>query len=338
MHRKRTLGIMATYCGKPAVGNDRETKFCQVGVSCQPTVDCEFTHWSEWSVCSTTCNGVKRRSRSVGTYGRGAGRFCEGALQQTWPCNDRRTQECGGERPQACELSDWDDWNDCTATCGGGQQSRSRNITKEPLNGGIGCYAPLKELQECGRLECVGNLPVDCELGDWEDWAMCDRCGGNRKRSRRIMQHAKNGGQNCDLFASEENGPCPVECDVKDEGFCTWSAWSSWGACSSRCGAGRRSRGSDLILTEEPTELPAAWLDSELMVKFDDLEKRKLNLQARGLQFIAASFALGCLSFGLVQGVVRLGGAAADWKRRRGLRRPSRQAYQHLQVDDDVDE
>ena len=39
----------------------------------------------------------------------------------------------------AVEVSEWVDWGDCSATCGGGHQSRFREVvsTREP--GGMGC-------------------------------------------------------------------------------------------------------------------------------------------------------------------------------------------------------
>ncbi|CAE8719889.1 unnamed protein product [Polarella glacialis] len=75
------------------------TRSCTVrtprGISCVPSQDCEFGGWSvrglyswqAWGACSESCDGVKRRSRTIKQQGRGEGAFCEGPLKQTYPCS-----------------------------------------------------------------------------------------------------------------------------------------------------------------------------------------------------------------------------------------------------------
>lgn len=341
--RKRTVAKMATHCGKPVTGRDTETLFCQVDTPCQPTVDCALTPWSPWGDCSTTCNGVKRRSRGIARYGRGAGEYCAGALEQTWPCHQGElSEECHGSPPVDCELSAWTEWSNCSSSCGGGERLRTRGIKVQPQNGGAGCIGPLKEVKECGRQSCDGNQPLDCKLGDWEDWGECSQCGGSRKRFRSIAQHAAYGGKNCKAFASEQLGPCPTNC-TEERGFCAWSIWSDWGACSSRCGAGMRSRRRHLELSDKPTDLPAAVADRELVLKFAEAHQRRQHLEAHHLQVLIASFACGCLTFGVAQGAVRL--ATGVRQRARGQRSAPRGSagsrrgdsllvYQHLHSTD----
>ena len=57
---------MANSCGHPALGKDKETKFCNVEVHCGADKDCLYTGWSSWNACSaTTCFSVLRRMRRL---------------------------------------------------------------------------------------------------------------------------------------------------------------------------------------------------------------------------------------------------------------------------------
>ncbi|CAE8621650.1 unnamed protein product [Polarella glacialis] len=84
--------------GRPPTGNScvALVKSCKgFGISCVPSQDCEFGGWSvrglyswqAWGACSESCDGVKRRSRTIKQQGRGEGAFCEGPLKQTYPCS-----------------------------------------------------------------------------------------------------------------------------------------------------------------------------------------------------------------------------------------------------------
>jgi len=52
-----------------------------------------------------------------------------------------------------CEVSPWTSWGTCSKTCGGGQQTRTRTITKQPANGGTSCPT-LSESQSCNTQVC----------------------------------------------------------------------------------------------------------------------------------------------------------------------------------------
>eukprot|EP00913_Durusdinium_trenchii_P011281 g10593.t2 len=49
--------------------------------------DCILSEWSVWSSCSASCHGVKKRVRSVQQHGYGAGKYCEGGLEEAYPCS-----------------------------------------------------------------------------------------------------------------------------------------------------------------------------------------------------------------------------------------------------------
>ena len=70
--------------------------------------------------------------------------------------------------------SDWSEWSDCSASCGGGSQVKVRTCTNpSPRNGGIDCKV-LGESQierSCNPEPCDG--PIDGGYTDWSEWTTC---------------------------------------------------------------------------------------------------------------------------------------------------------------------
>jgi len=56
-------------------------------------------------------------------------------------------------RPIDCEVSAWGSWSTCTETCGGGTQTRSRDIKTEPKYKGKSCPS-LEQTQTCNEDAC----------------------------------------------------------------------------------------------------------------------------------------------------------------------------------------
>jgi hypothetical protein len=55
--------------------------------------------------------------------------------------------------PVNCAVSNWSSWGSCTASCGGGTQTRTRTIVTQPTLGGLTCPA-LSEQQSCNTEAC----------------------------------------------------------------------------------------------------------------------------------------------------------------------------------------
>eukprot|EP00386_Alphamonas_edax_P009062 GDKI01029793.1.p1 GENE.GDKI01029793.1~~GDKI01029793.1.p1 ORF type:complete len:160 (+),score=52.59 GDKI01029793.1:1-480(+) len=53
-----------------------------------------------------------------------------------------------------CQVTEWSQWEQCSVTCGGGQQSRSRSVSVQPANGGAACPTELAETQGCNADAC----------------------------------------------------------------------------------------------------------------------------------------------------------------------------------------
>ena len=56
-----------------------------------------------------------------------------------------------------CLWSDWNAWNDCSATCDGGTRLRSRFVKETAQNGGSQCTGGSAESQACGSAACGGS-------------------------------------------------------------------------------------------------------------------------------------------------------------------------------------
>lgn len=264
--RTRHIAKSANECGNPPEGLASETGICIVDTPCVPERDCEFSQWADWGSCSASCDGMRERARSVLHYGLGKGRWCEGSMKELQPCNPGQYENqplgCQADYPVDCQMGQWAAWSRCSADCDGGVQRRMRVVHQRAFHGGRGCLAALSEVKECNRQLCDGGTyPVDCELGDWDDWGNCDKCAGEKTRFRIIKRYAANGGRPCDQSAVREVGICDRECSRNL--WCTWTTWQDWGECSKTCGRGaKRRRRRYLHLSQsqsgelEPLDMP----------------------------------------------------------------------------------
>lgn len=111
-------------------------------------VNCVVSSWSSWSNCDKTCGGgVQTRTRTIITPASNGGEECP-VLSETQACN---TQSCP---PVDCVVSSWSAWSNCSSTCGGGLQTRTRTVITPASNGGAVCPL-LSESQTCNNQECT---------------------------------------------------------------------------------------------------------------------------------------------------------------------------------------
>eukprot|EP00397_Hematodinium_sp_SG-2012_P006578 GEMP01006612.1.p1 GENE.GEMP01006612.1~~GEMP01006612.1.p1 ORF type:complete len:1075 (+),score=211.21 GEMP01006612.1:97-3225(+) len=222
-----------------------EVVACQME-PCEAAVDCQFAQWTLWDACSCSCNGIQARGRHIERFPEQGGSPCSGALKEIRPCN---TDSCGGAAPAPlhpeakvdCKLSQWEHWQPCTKTCGGGIRSRSRTVIRPPANGGSPCKDYLEEVEGCAAEECKEAIftpapalqgELDCKWSNWDEWGACSAsCGGGQKmRQRQITTMPNSKGVPCQTQASMEVSSCNTQgCECQD---CTWGPWSEWAACS----------------------------------------------------------------------------------------------------------
>lgn len=105
----------------------------------------------------------------------------------------------------------------------------------------------MHEVQACNDMtveEALGHK--DCLWGDWGPYGFCSKTcgGGQRDRTRQILQVRVGGGKECE-GSQKETAQCnPELCNTASEADadCVWSLWSTWGDCSAKCGGGEMKR------------------------------------------------------------------------------------------------
>lgn len=191
--------------------------------------------WSDWTECDQTCGeGIQVRERSCNNpLPQNGGADCEelGSLTEQKSCNVRECPVNGG-------YSRWSEFSECTRSCDGGIQKRTRTCTNPPpMHGGNVCEGPAEETQNCGTDPC----PVDGGFTDWSEYGQCTvTCGGGTQiRERSCTNPApQNGGNICNGLTEETRKCATNSCPVDGE----WTAWSSYGQCSKQCGQGTMER------------------------------------------------------------------------------------------------
>jgi len=180
-------------------------------------IDCVMDDWKVWSECSTSCGpGTKTRTRDVSTPANLGGKACSPIRSQTGSC-------FSGPCPQACEVSKWGAWGECTKPCGIGFRVRTRSV----LQMGIHHECPwLSATERCNTHSCIPPTPVmdhpiyqwggsawvpkptpaptsppkpaHCLVGHWGTFSKCTAtCGGGVTRRVRVNVDPVVGGQPC---------------------------------------------------------------------------------------------------------------------------------------------
>jgi len=228
-------------------------------------------------------------------------------MGETWPChpspNEVAPTGCVVQAPVDCIFASWREWGDCSATCGGGERTRSRDIAQRPSDGGMACRGVLSEIAECARQSCRGLARVNCVYGQWTEWGACNKCGGERFRTRNIARYPENGGEACQYIATEEAGKCPRKCNQKL--YCTWSHWDDWSRCTATCGTGgKRARRRYLELSDDPRAEELLPTD-EMVLEYETLFKRTNVLEENHYQEILVAFGAGGTSLVLLMVAIR---------------------------------
>lgn len=143
----------------------------------------------------------------------------------------------------------WSLWSQCTASCGGGFQVRTR-LCSVPNRCGTGDPT---ERQLCNSQACLPNgqpsrTTNEPQWSDWTPWNQCSvSCGGGSQARYRRCQTPQNTiafscpGKTMDIRHCDEL-PCSAN---PSRGFTSngiWAKWGEWTPCSSTCGPGTQTR------------------------------------------------------------------------------------------------
>ncbi|XP_007935886.1 hemicentin-1 [Orycteropus afer afer] len=195
-----------------------------------------FSQWSAWRSCSVTCGkGIQKRSRLCNNpLPANGGKSCQGSDSEMRNCQNKPCPVDG-------KWSEWSSWEECTRSCGRGNQTRTRTCnTPLAQHGGRPCEGNAVEIIMCNIRPC----PVHGAWSSWHPWAACsESCGKGTKTRMRLCTNPPpsfdgsycNGADTQMQVCNERH--CPV--DGK------WTAWASWSACTVSCGGGARQRTRD---------------------------------------------------------------------------------------------
>ncbi|XP_060079617.1 scavenger receptor cysteine-rich type 1 protein M130-like isoform X3 [Ylistrum balloti] len=200
------------------------------------SVDGQWGSWSSWTSCTVTCgSGTRARSRQCNNPAPAHnGLSCPGDGHESEECTAGITCPVDG----AWGL--WTSWVSCSASCGYGSRTRSRQCNNPaPAHNGHSCIGDGQESEECtAGIIC----PIDGQWGLWTEWTVCSvSCeNGTRTRSRQCNNPAPaHNGRLCpgDKQTSED---CTVGITCPIDG--QWGSWNTWTSCSVSCENGIRIR------------------------------------------------------------------------------------------------
>ncbi|WAR30605.1 HMCN1-like protein, partial [Mya arenaria] len=166
-------------------GSDTERQACKLKECPCKYVNGNWGGWGYWSPCTLSCgSGTRTRIRLCNNPApQHDGLFCSGEESQLDYCNIH-----GG-------WTEWSDYGECSASCGGGHRRRFRSCSSPPpsTNGRL-CSGAIDDSQTCNSQPC----PVDGRWGEWLEWTTCSQtCDTGRMYRTRECIGTRHGGRQC---------------------------------------------------------------------------------------------------------------------------------------------
>ena len=206
---------------------------------------CGYDHQKIWT--SSRCDDGKRAFTIAGNptahYWFGhtlARRGVASYPKQCTQIEDRNVfvRCCADQLAIDCTVSSWAPWTECSKLCGGGTQSRTRNVMTQAQRGGLGCPS-VSESRGCNTEGCT---EASCKVSAWLPWKSCSvRCGGGtqfRNRKQRCVGAKCPPADTCPMLS--ESRKCSTQPCTDDT--CLVSDWQPYTDCSKPCEGGVQRR------------------------------------------------------------------------------------------------
>jgi semaphorin 5 len=227
----------------------------------------QWTLWSDWSDCSSTCDvGLRQRRRTCGNPAPAfGGKVCIGEVSRyekklflfvlkTVLFQDIATQTC--EHLPSCsrELADmnirltpWSEWSECSTECGKGLRSRTRSCSNSQS---VCDNARTLDYSECESHRCADYIKVF----DYSPWVRLGNDEAIDWKERRFRYEYSVPASSSDTIKAisglvlSEDRSCrgsSLNCSVitvnslKDA---NGDDWTDWSRCSRECGGGYQTR------------------------------------------------------------------------------------------------
>merc|ERR1711881_269332 len=158
----------------------------------------------DYGACSKTCgDGTKTRTRTCSNPAPAhGGDDCTGNAADSDSCNEKKCPIDG-------KWSDYGAFTDCSKSCGGGTQSKSRTCTNPaPQFDGKDCEGEADLVQDCNADACP--QPIHGKWSDYGEWGACNAtCGGGEQIRERNCTNPEpaHGGDTC-TGETTESQPC----------------------------------------------------------------------------------------------------------------------------------
>jgi len=201
----------------------------------------EWGNWGHWSQCSVTCGhgGTRHRTRFEKVQANHCGEPAPGDSSDYEACNAPNVCESMLGK-QDCEFGQWQQWEDCSATCNG-VRKRLRAIATYSAYGGAPCEGSVGESQRCNPgptddsppFGCDSGAPVDCVQMPLTEWSDCSAtCGtGFQSRKRVVETQPAYGGKSCENPLEEVKECNATEACVVLTRDCELGDWEDWSSC-----------------------------------------------------------------------------------------------------------
>ncbi|KAL1492641.1 hypothetical protein ABEB36_010871 [Hypothenemus hampei] len=194
--------------GRPCKGNDIEYSSCNEN-SCKDHKQLHTTEWfTDYNISirhyhqkrfKIICKAPVKHVQQIKIVVKDENQVCH-------------SDKCESDDSDHSLWSLWSGWSECSASCGGGTQFRTRQCFK-----GNNCFGSRIETKECNKHSCEDSW------GCWTEWSPCNvSCGwGVRTRFRECL------GQKC-IGSNMEKQACQ---DQPCESVLGWGEWSEWSLC-----------------------------------------------------------------------------------------------------------